>query len=113
MQKFEKRASDIHKAQELQADALLAHSKALGDLQLSAQVSQALIEQTSVKAENLYSIIEDAAKKAHGLPILGIGLTDTGVVILGLIIVIIATRSPFMAIGISFLIIGKLLLCLT
>ncbi|KAJ5226074.1 hypothetical protein N7468_007299 [Penicillium chermesinum] len=106
MKKSEEKAQDLHKAQKLQADALIAHAKTQGELQATAKISQELVEQTSMAAAHLHSILEDAALKAQRLPDFRIGGFNTWTLCFIIVITITASRSPIVATGILFTFVG-------
>ena len=106
MELSEEKAKDLHKAQQLQADASLTHAKSQGDLQLKAQISQALLEQTTKAAADLQSLIHDTASKAKQIPSLQIGGLDTWSLCFILFIIITASQRPIIAVSIFFLLLG-------
>lgn len=61
MEKFELKASELHKAQILQTEAMVAQSQAQETMQFSAQVSQALLEKAAIAAANLQAMIHESA----------------------------------------------------
>lgn len=105
MKNSEQKANDLQKAQNLQAEAMAAQSRAQEAMQYNAKLSQALLDKTATTAANLHTIIDEATVKAKLVPGLHRGGFSTWSLCLVLLIVI-GAQNIQVAIGLLFLIIG-------
>lgn len=65
----EQKAENLRQEQRLQAEAFAAQSRAQESLQLSIEISQALLDKAAASASNLQSMVEAAISKYTDLPI--------------------------------------------
>ncbi|KAJ5915784.1 hypothetical protein N7454_010925 [Penicillium verhagenii] len=65
------KANELQTAQQQQAEALAAQSRAHQEFQLAIQLSQALLDKTAITAANLQATIQQASARAQQIPQLG------------------------------------------
>lgn len=65
----ERKAENLRQEQKLQSEAFAVQSRAQESLQLSIEISQALLDKAAASASNLQVMVEDAVSKYTDLPI--------------------------------------------
>ncbi|KAJ5594944.1 uncharacterized protein N7459_001152 [Penicillium hispanicum] len=106
IEQSESKASELQRAQNLQAEALAAQSRMQMEIQFHAQLSQALLKKVTTAAANLQTVIDEATVKASQMP----GLRFGGIQSWSLFILFLALLghySPKIAISLFFLILGE------
>lgn len=106
IEQSESKASELQKAQNLQAEALAAQSRMQKEIQFHAQLSQALLQKVTVTAANLQTLIDEATVKASQMPGLRFGGIRSWLLFI-LFLALLGHYSPNIAIGLFFLILGE------
>lgn len=69
LQSSEAKAENLHEAQKLQYEAIVAHSQAQNNLQTNMRVSHALVDRVTAAAANLQTMIDDSATRYRQSPV--------------------------------------------
>lgn len=69
LQSSEAKAENLHEAQNLQYQAIAAHSQAQNNLQINMRISQALVDRATAAAANLQTMIDNSATRYQESPV--------------------------------------------
>lgn len=106
MAQSQAKANELQNAQIMQVQALAAQSQIQKEMQLSSQVSQALLDKATTAAFNLHALIDEAATKYKRIPDLHFGGLSIWT-LCGALLILIGAHNMKAAVSLFFLVFGK------